>query len=97
MVIASPAKEAENRPLFETRDQNLIIILVALKHEVVKFEKRNGIVTVFFDKEETQKHVDGFYGNRALPLEDARMFNSNFYPIIYHLLLNKNDWVYFYL
>lgn len=61
-------------PLFESRDQNLVVILIALKHKVVKFQKRSGIVTVFFDKESTRQDVDAFYGNRPIPLEDARMF-----------------------
>ena len=63
-----------NSLLFDTRDQNLITILIALKHEVVKFQKRNGIVTVFFDKETTKKDVDAFYGNHPMPIDDARMF-----------------------
>jgi hypothetical protein len=63
-----------NSLLLDTRDQNLITILIALKHEVVKFQKRSGIVTVFFDKETTKKDVDAFYGNKSMPLEDARMF-----------------------
>jgi hypothetical protein len=65
---------SNNSLLFDTRDQNLITILIALKHEVVKFQKRSGIVTVFFDKETTRKDVDAFYGNQPMPMEDARMF-----------------------
>jgi hypothetical protein len=60
--------------LFESRDQNLVVILIALKHKVVKFQKRSGIVTVFFEKGATRQDVDSFYGNRPIPLEDARMF-----------------------
>jgi hypothetical protein len=60
--------------LFESRDQNLITILIALKHKVVKFTKRSGIVTVFFYKETTKKDVDAFYGNHPMPMEDVRMF-----------------------
>jgi len=60
--------------LFESRDQNLITILIALKHKVVQFKKRNGIVTVYFDKETTKGDVDAFYGNHPMPMEDARMF-----------------------
>ena len=59
---------------FDTRDQNLIVILLALRHEIKAYSKRNGIVTVHFDKEGTRKHVEDFYGNRVMPLEDARMF-----------------------
>jgi hypothetical protein len=71
MTLPTKTKES---PLFDTRDQNLITILITLKHEVKKFQKRGGIVTVFFDKEATKKDVDAFYGNIAMPLEDARMF-----------------------
>ena len=31
---------------FDTRDQNLIVILLALRHEIKAYSKRNGIVTV---------------------------------------------------
>ena len=69
--MVSPSTDSK---LFESRDQNLVVILIALKHKIVKFQKRNGIVTVFFEKESTRQDVDAFYGNRPIPLEDARMF-----------------------
>lgn len=60
--------------LFETRDQNLVTILIALDHEIKGYSKNGGIVTVRFNKEDTREHVADFYGNRAIPLTDSRKF-----------------------
>jgi len=74
MVSLDSSKITKDSTLFETRDQNLIVILVALRHEIKSYYKKNGIVTVCFDKENTRAHVEDFYGNHTIPLDDARMF-----------------------
>lgn len=59
---------------FESRDQNLITLLLALGHKCTNYYKKNGIVTVCFDKTEVKVHVDAFYMNLPIPMADARSF-----------------------
>ncbi len=68
-----PTTETEEK-YFESRDQNLITLLLALGHRCLKYYKRNGIVTVCFDKAETKPHVDAFYMNVPIPMKDAKSY-----------------------
>lgn len=70
MLLTTEPKEE----FFESRDQNLITLLLALGHKCPKYYKKNGIVTVCFDKTETQSHVDAFYMNLPIPMKDARSY-----------------------
>ena len=64
----------EKAEYFESKDQNLITLLLALGHKCTNYYKKNGIVTVSFDRAEVKAHVDAFYMNLPIPMTDARSF-----------------------
>ena len=64
----------EKAEYFESKDQNLITLVLALGHKCTNYYKKNGIVTVSFDRAEVKAHVDAFYMNLPIPMTDARSF-----------------------
>lgn len=68
-----PSMETKDN-FFESRDQNLITLLLALGHKCTNYYRKSGIVTVCFDRAEVKAHVDAFYMNLPIPMADARSF-----------------------
>jgi hypothetical protein len=59
---------------FWSRDKNLVLILLALGKNPLGVNARGGVLTFRFTREEVTGALDCWFGNRPIPLDDARRY-----------------------